>query len=238
MNDRKVLIAGATGYLGQFLIKEAKKQGCWIRALTRSAEKLSHLDSYIDDMFVGEVTKAHSISEVCKNIDYVISAVGITRQKDGLTYMDVDYQGNRNLLDCALSESVSKFVYVSVFNVHLMQNLKIIQAKERFVSELARSTLNYTIIRPTGFFSDMLEFLRMAQKGRVNLFGTGDYRINPIHGQDLAEICLDSLGGSETEIEIGGPEIFTNKQIAGMAFEVAYKDVKISRRQSRTANLI
>jgi uncharacterized protein YbjT (DUF2867 family) len=228
MKGKKILIAGATGYLGQYLVKEAKGQGYWVRALTRDSNRLSYLSDHIDDLFIGEVTNKDSLLGVCKDIDFVISAVGITKQKDGFTYMDVDYQGNRNLLDCALSDGVSKFIYVSVFNAHLMSNLKIIQAKEKFVSELARSTLNYTIIRPTGFFSDMLEFLRMAKKGKVSLFGTGNYQINPIHGQDLAKVCLDSLGGSEAEIEIGGPEIFTHKQIAKMAFDVVHKDVKIS----------
>ena len=36
---------------------------------------------------------------VCEDIDVVISTVGITRQKDGMTYMDVDFQANANLID-------------------------------------------------------------------------------------------------------------------------------------------
>ena len=228
MEAKRVLIAVATGYLGQFLVKESKTQGYWVRALTRNPKKPAHLDEYIDDLFVGEVTNPGSITGVCEDIDFVISAVGITRQKDGLTYMDVDYQGNRNLLDCALTDGVSKFVYVSVLNAHLIQDLKGIQAKERFVRELEESNLDHTILRPSGFFSDMLEFLLMARKGKVNLFGTGDYKINPIHGQDLAEVCVTALGKTENEIEVGGPETFTHKQIAKLAFEVLQKDVNIS----------
>jgi uncharacterized protein YbjT (DUF2867 family) len=228
MAEKKVLIAGATGYLGQYLVQESKRQGYWTRALARNAQKLAHLRDYIDDIFTGQVTDRDSISTICQDIDFVISAVGITRQRDRLTYMDVDYQGNRNLLDCALSNDVSKFVYVSVLNAHLMQELRIIQAKERFVRELTQSALDHTIIRPTGFFSDMLEFLTMAKKGKVNLFGSGEYRINPIHGQDLAKVCFDALPGSETEIEVGGPETFTHKQIAEFAFDVVHKDAKIS----------
>ncbi len=228
MAERKVLIAGATGYLGQYLVQESKRQGYWTRALARNAQNLVHLKDYIDDIFTGQVTDRDSISTICQDIDFVISAVGITRQKDRLTYMDVDYQGNRNLLDCALSGNVSKFAYVSVFNAHLMQDLKIIQAKERFVRELTQSGLGRTVIRPTGFFSDMLEFLTMAKKGRVNLFGSGEYRINPIHGKDLAKVCVDALLGSETEIEVGGPETFTHRQIAELAFDLLHKDAKIS----------
>ncbi len=238
MNDRKILIAGATGYLGRFLVKEARRQGYWARALTRDAEKLAHLGEHIDDMFVGEVTKPDSISGACKDIDYVISAVGITRQKDGFTYMDVDYQGNRNLLDCARDASVRKLMYVSVFNARLMQDLKIIQAKERFAGELAQSELDYTIIRPTGFFSDMLEFLTMAKKGKVNLFGSGEYRINPIHGKDLAKVCVDALSGSETEIDVGGPETFTHREIAKLAFDTVHRDARISCMPLWIKNLI
>ena len=47
--------------------------------------------------------------------NFVFSSVGITRQKDGLTFKDVDYQGNRNLLEVAKHAGVKKFIYVSVF---------------------------------------------------------------------------------------------------------------------------
>ena len=36
----------------------------------------------------------------------------------------------------------------------------------------------------------MLEYLQMAKKGRAYVFGSGENKINPIHGEDLAEICV------------------------------------------------
>ena len=57
-----------------------------------------------------------ALAGFCKNIDVVISTVGITRQKDGLTYMDVDFQSNVNLIDEAKKEGVKKFIYISVLN--------------------------------------------------------------------------------------------------------------------------
>jgi nucleoside-diphosphate-sugar epimerase len=38
---KKVLVAGATGYLGQFVVKAIKSKGCWVRALGRSATRLA-----------------------------------------------------------------------------------------------------------------------------------------------------------------------------------------------------
>lgn len=225
---QKVLVAGATGYLGRYLVKEFKKQKYWIRALARDANKLEDLKNYIDEIFEAEVTNPDSLLRIYKDIDIVISSIGITRQKDGLTYMDVDYQANKNLLDLAKANNVSKFIYVSVLNAHLMQDLKVIQAKILFEEALKESGLDYTIVRPTGFFSDMLEFLNMAKKGRVSLFGSGENKINPIHGADLAQVCVGAIKKSEKEINVGGPEIFTFKEIAELAFRVLNKQVKIS----------
>ena len=87
----KVLVAGATGYLGQFVVKALRAKGYWVRALGRSAEKLAPVEEYADDLVVGEVTDPESLYGACDGIDVVFSSVGITRQKDGLTYTDVDY---------------------------------------------------------------------------------------------------------------------------------------------------
>jgi uncharacterized protein YbjT (DUF2867 family) len=130
---------------------------------------------------------------LCKDIDIVFSALGITKQKDGLTYMEVDYQGNKNILNEALESRVSKFMYVSVLNADKLKHLEIIKAKEKFAEELKLSNIEHIIIRPNGFFSDITEVFKMAQKGRVYLFGDGEYRGNPIHGADLAEACVNIM---------------------------------------------
>ena len=48
-------------------------------------------------------------------------------------------------------------------------------------------------MRPNGFFSDMKDFLEMAKKGRVYLFGDGQFKLNPIDGKDLAVVCVDKM---------------------------------------------
>jgi uncharacterized protein YbjT (DUF2867 family) len=75
---------------------------------------------------------------------------------------------------------------VSVFNGPNLRHLDIVRAHEDFVDVLKASGLDYSVIRPTGFFSDMSEFYKMARRGRVYLLGRGNNRVNPIHGADLA----------------------------------------------------
>jgi len=225
---QRVLIAGATGYLGKFIVKELKNQGYWVRALSRDTRKIESVGQYNDDLFVGQATQPETLSGICKDIDIVISSLGITRQKDGLTYMDVDYQGNKNLLDEAIKENVSRFIYISVFNANKLRHLEIVKAKEKFADELKAADLGHIIVRPNGFFSDMKEFFNMARRGRVYLFGNGEYRANPIHGADLAKACVEHLDSNDGEWDIGGPEILTQNEIASQAFEVLKQKPKIT----------
>ena len=200
-----------------------------LRVVARSPEKLPQRGVHVQDLFHAEITRPEMLKGCCSGIDTVISTVGITRQKDGLTYLDVDYQANLNLLQEACESGVRKFIYVSVLNGENLRHLKICDAKERFVEQLEKSGLEYCVIRPNGFFSDMSEFYAMAQNGRIYILGSGEQKTNPIHGEDLAAICTEAIDGNDREINVGGPETLTYNEIARIAFEVAGKESKITR---------
>lgn len=228
LTRKRILVAGATGYLGGFVAREFKSRRHFVRALARSPHKLDPMKGAFDEIVKGEITVPESIKDVCDGIDVVFSSIGITKQKDKLTFKDVDYQGNRNLLEVAKKAGVKKFIYVSVFNGSNLLHLDIVKAHEDFVNVLRASGMNYAIIRPTGYFSDMGEFFEMAKKGRVYLFGRGTSEINPIHGADLAVTCVDAMEGQRQEIDVGGPEILTLREIATLALKTQDKPVKIT----------
>ena len=111
-NKKRVVIAGATGYLGKYAVKAFKERGYWVRVLTRSRERLLEAGPFtapalseddMDDIFIGEVTKPVTLEGLMDGIDLVYSSVGISRQRDGLTFEQVDYQCNRNLIDLAVT---------------------------------------------------------------------------------------------------------------------------------------
>ncbi|MCA9925130.1 MAG: SDR family oxidoreductase, partial [Anaerolineales bacterium] len=145
--QQKVLVVGATGYLGQFVVKALKEAGYWVRALSRTEQKIEAVRPFIDDLFIGEATNPASLTGICDNIDIVFSSLGITRQKDGLTYMDVDYQANKNILDLALAAQVQQFMYISALHADKLHHVQILAAKERFVDELMAANIDHLIIR-------------------------------------------------------------------------------------------
>ncbi|WP_417593377.1 SDR family oxidoreductase [Owenweeksia hongkongensis] len=145
----KVLVAGSTGYLGKHILQELKNRDISFKAIARNPSKLPKLNK--DQILEAEVTVPSSLSGICEGFDVVISTVGITRQKNGLTYMDVDYQANKNLLREAYRAGIKKFIYISAINGDKMRQLKIFEAKEAFVDELKSSGMDYTVLRPNAF---------------------------------------------------------------------------------------
>jgi uncharacterized protein YbjT (DUF2867 family) len=235
--QKSVLVAGATGYLGKFAVKAFKQRGYRVRVLTRSEERLFEsgpftapalTQSDFDEVFVGEITKPETLAGIMDGIDVVFSCVGISRQRDGLTFEQVDYQCNQNLIDQCESSDVKRFVYVSMQGAEDIMQLAITQAHEKVVGALKSSGMEYRIVRPCGYFSDMGVLYDMARKGRVYLVGEGSNRMSPIHGSDLAMVCVESAEGDELEVEAGGPDTMTQREAAELAFDVVGKAPKIT----------
>jgi uncharacterized protein YbjT (DUF2867 family) len=234
---KSVLVAGATGYLGKFVVKAFKEQGYYVRVLTRNAERLHETgpftapalskDDY-DDVFVGEITRPETLTGMLDGIDLVFSSVGISRQRDGLTFEQVDYQCNRNLIDLAEASGVKRFTYVSMQGAENIMDLAITQAHEQVVDALKSSSLQYRIVRPCGYFSDMGALYDMAKRGRVYLVGEGANKMSPIHGRDLARVCVETSEGDDLEAEAGGPDVLTQREAAELAFDVVGNPPKIT----------
>ncbi|MFW6363403.1 MAG: SDR family oxidoreductase [Spirochaeta sp.] len=225
----RVLVAGATGYLGRAVLSELKKQGCWIRAIVRSPQQAAELQTQVDEVITARVTSARELTGIADSIDVVFSSVGITRQKDGLSYQDVDYGANHNLLHEAIRAGVPLFIYTSVYNAQALGESAMVHAKERFVRELQAAPIQSCIIRPTGFFSDMEGFmLRSALKNRaIPLFARGQQRLNPISGRDLAQVIVQCIPQAPAEVPVGGPYVYTMRELAELAFQAAGRSPKL-----------
>jgi uncharacterized protein YbjT (DUF2867 family) len=237
MHSRTVLVAGATGYLGRYLTHALQEAGWRVRVLVRDASKLAKdgpalspaVEAQVDEVWEGDVTKPATLGGVCAGAEVVISTVSLMSDRGPLTWDDVDYLGNRNLLEEAQAAGVRKVCYVSVFNADRMMDIPMVRAHEAFVTDLLSSGLNYTVIRPTGYFSDMGAIVDMAKRGRIFLLGNGRNAGNPIHGADLADFCVRKLDEESGAFDVGGPETLTMEEIAVLAFRTVEKPARISR---------
>ncbi len=226
MAMQTVFIAGATGYLGRYLCAEYQQRGWHVTALVRNAKRAGELSA--DTLVEAQATRPEELEGIMDGADLVVSALGITRQADGLSYRDVDFQANLNLLRAAEQSQVARFAYIHVINAERMRHVPLVAAKADFVDALRASEIASTVIAPTGYFSDMGDFLKMARAGRVWLFGAGDRQINPIHGADLAKATADATEAGKHWLDVGGPEIFTHDEIAQLAVAALGREARLT----------
>ncbi|WP_298434813.1 SDR family oxidoreductase [uncultured Jannaschia sp.] len=220
-----VLVAGATGYLGRALCAAYARQGHHVTALVRDA---SRAEGLADVLVVAEATRPETLVGVMDGIDLVVSTLGITRQADGLGYREVDYGANLTLLREAERGGVARFAYIHVLHADRMSEVPLVAAKAAFVEALHASDIPATVIATTGFFSDMGDFFAMARAGRVWLFGDGSGRLNPIDGADLAAAVVDATETGRGWVEIGGPDVMTQEEIACVAFAALGRPARIT----------
>jgi uncharacterized protein YbjT (DUF2867 family) len=228
----KILVAGAGGRLGKAVLGELRKRGYRTRALVRDSARLNGSAPLAGEVFAGDARRSGTLAGVCEGVGVVISAMGASlklgRTGGGGSYREVDLGANLNLLERARRAGVRKFVYVSLHGAETLRGHGYVDAHEEFVEALGPSGLEYTVVRPTGFFYVFEEIFKMAERGRVMLVGEGGVRTNPVHEEDVARECADAVEVGERELHVGGPETYTRREIAELAFAALGREPKIS----------
>ena len=224
----KIVLAGAYGNLGSDIFKELLKNNHEVVALDMMQRELE-LDGNYSFTQV-DVTKPESLKGTCDGADLVISTVGLTKCSATVTNYEIDYQGNLNILNEAKAAGVKQFVYISVIKADEAPDVPLVHSKYLFEEELKKSRLSYFILRPTGYFYDIIKVFRpMIEKGAVTLLGKEDVHANVISTEDFAEFIVKHMMDENVTYEIGGTETYSYEEIAKMCFAAAGKEPVIKR---------
>ena len=223
----KVVLAGAYGHLGSDIFRALLKAGHEVVAAD-AVERDLHLEGNYTFHKL-DVTNAEKLKGLCNGADEVITTVGLTKASKTVTNFQIDYQGNLNLLREAQRAGVKHFTYISVHTAdQAPANVPIVYTKYLFEKELRKSGMPYTVIRPTGYFYDIINVFRpMIEKGKVSLLGKKPVKANVIDTTDLADFIVHHLSENNTTYDIGGKEVYTYEEMARMCSEAAGKPVKI-----------
>lgn len=219
---KNVLLAGATGVLGTEILKLLHRADYQVRALVRRADQEAIVRPHCVEVFVGDATDPSSLRGACQGIDIVLTTIGksVSLFTNGAaSFHNIDYQANLNLLNEARAAGVRRFMYVSIFGSETSPKLRVGWSQELFARQLMQSRLNYTIIKPVGFFSGLHDLIIMGKKGFVITPGNGECLTNAIHQTDLAKVCVQCLEEGPPVIEVGGPEIHSRNEVAKLVTE-------------------
>ena len=155
----KVLVAGATGKTGQWVVKRLLHYGIPVRVFSRERDKALSLFGESVEIVTGRIQSATDIADAVKGCDAVISALGSSSVSGESSPGDVDRDGVIRLVDESAQKGVKHFGLVSSMAVTKWYHplnlfggvlLKKWEAEEHLRKVFSSEGRSYTIVRPGG----------------------------------------------------------------------------------------
>lgn len=219
----KILLAGASGALGMEVLELLHGQGKDVRVLVHTEDGAEKVSAYSSDIWKADASEGKEvIKDITKDVSLVISTLGKSVSlftNRGKSFMENDFYANSNILDDAVKNNVKRFIYVSIKGAEKALEYEIAKSHKMFEDALIASGIDYTIIRPVGFFSGLNDLAIMAKRKVIPIVGKGESRTNSIHQKDLAKVVVEHLYEGPEIKEVGGPLVHTRREMADMIAE-------------------
>jgi uncharacterized protein YbjT (DUF2867 family) len=194
--QENILVVGASGRSGIYIIAELSDQGRKFRPMTSNAERARGKVTGDYNWVEADVRDPASLDVAMQGITHIVSVLGATQFTGPNGPEFIDWEGNRNLVDAAKQAGVKQFVMVSAAGAtqagHSMNKYGgVMTFKLKAENYLIDSGIAYTIVRPGGLESE-------PSTGEGIVFEQGDDM--PNHGgfsrADLASILIAAVGNA------------------------------------------
>lgn len=208
----RVLITGASGFIGSRLIRLLKEQGQDVVCTVRRTSRTDHLESLGAQLVQADITQPESLPAAVEGVDVVYHLAGLVKTFRRQAFFEVNEQGSANLAEvCARQPQPPVLVVVSTLAAggpsrrdRLREETDPEQpvsnyGKSKLAGELAAARfagqVPISIVRPPIVFgpgdAEMLEMIRPIKLSNVHLVpGFRANRFSIIHADDLSNLIL------------------------------------------------
>ncbi|MCI3281770.1 SDR family oxidoreductase [Synechococcus sp. PCC 6717] len=229
-----VFIVGGTGTLGRQIVRRALDEGHQVHCLVRSPAKATFLREWGATLLQGNLCYPESIVDALKYCGAsVIIDAATTRPTDTLTIEAVDWQGKVNLIQAAQAADIQHFIFFSIMGAQDYPHVPLMQIKQCTEDFLRESGLNYTILRPSGFFQGIIGQYAIPILENHSIWVMGESTaIAYMDTQDVAKFavrCLDRAATYGQAFDLAGPEAWTADQIIKLCENLSGQEAKITR---------
>lgn len=219
----RVLITGASGFVGYHLIEAALQNNLEVYAAIRGKSQTDHLKGF-DIKYVNLDYKNLSALKqqlTCINPDYIIHAAGVTSARSQAEYDDINATNTYNLASVAASVGSNLKKIVLIGSLAAIGPLKTLNGiiteatiphpvtaygRSKLLAEEQLKTvknISYTILRPTAVYgprdTGIYIFFKQLVKGIEPYIGNSHQKLSFIYVKDVANAAIKALYGGNNE---------------------------------------
>ena len=219
MSDPSIhTVTGAFGYSGKYIAQRLLAEQHTVLTLTNSVNRANNFAGQVSVRPLSfdrpdELTQSLRSTEVLYNTYWVRFNHKLFKHADAVA-------NTLTLFEAAKRAGVKRIVHISITNPSENSPLEYFSGKARLEKALAASGISYAILRPTVLFgkediliNNIAWVLRHLPV--FGVFGDGQYRVQPIYVEDLADLAV-KWGASQENVIVDaiGPETYTYRELA------------------------
>jgi uncharacterized protein YbjT (DUF2867 family) len=236
MRAQSIVVLGGTGFLGTRLVARLIKDGRRVTVLSRDREQHKHL-LVLPGLTLEncDVYAEAQLSEYFRGKDVVINLIGILNERgfSGAGFRRAHTELTRGVLQASRSAGVTRLLQVSALKAAVDAPSYYLRSKgdaEQLIRE-SSTALDWTIFQPSVMFGPGDSFLNrfaglLAVSPWVFPLAKPNARFQPVLVDDVIEAILRCLHGgasSRQTYELGGPQIYSLREIVGLVAKLTAK---------------
>jgi uncharacterized protein YbjT (DUF2867 family) len=225
-----ILVVGASGRLGSALVARLVEDGLEVRATARD---LGRLPGSGYEKISLDLRDPKRVRAALQGIRQVVACVQSLTARAADSVRTVDLEGQKTLIDAAVSAGVDKFVFLSALGAASDHPAPFWAAKAAVEAHLMRSGVKHVIVRP-GAFIDLHAHTLIGEHvlaGRTaKLLGRGEAHRNLVAIDDVVDVLVEALTGPALDgkiVAIFGPDTLSDREIVHIYAKAAGREAKV-----------
>ena len=237
--ELRIAVTGSNGFVAKHTRNLLNQKGVKLYGISR--KNFSNYQS--ESKIISPTISINDISRKIKNCNALIHLIGTGKQTIDSTYKSINLDLTKKIIEICKKSKIKKIVYISGLGVSNNSISSYFISKYKAEQEIINSGLDYTILRASYIIGKndplTINLTNQIKTGKIIIPGKGNYYLQPIFVNDVAEIIHDSVINkkfSNKIIELVGPEkvtfiefvkLFKGKRkikIENIELEHAYRD--------------